>query len=126
VRGYSAYIVRYGLPGTGFPGPMTIIAPAKVSDADLTLIWDYLDEPAQPTTGQALYHDYCANCHGADGKGGPTGRGILNELGKLKSQVRKGASLGQFGMRKDYMPAFTAVQISDAELNLIYTYVDAL
>jgi mono/diheme cytochrome c family protein len=69
---------------------------------------------------------YCGNCHGADGKGGPTGRGILNELAKLKSQVRAGAHLTQFGMRKEYMPAFTTAQISDAELNLIYTYVDGL
>ena len=126
VRDYSAWVVRHGLPGTGFPAPMAIITPATVSDANLNLIWDYLAKPAQPTTGKALYLDYCGNCHGADGKGGPTGRNILNELSKLKTQVRNGAHLGQFSMRKDYMPAFTTTQISDAELNLIYTYVDSL
>jgi len=99
---------------------------SDLSDADLTLIWDYLDKPPQPTTGQTLYHDYCANCHGADGKGGPTGRGITNELAKLKSQVRSGAGLNQIGTRRNYMPAFPTSRLSDAEVNLIYTYVDSL
>ena len=103
-----------------------IVPPAKLSDAQLTLIWDYLDQPPQPTTGQALYHDYCANCHGADGKGGPTTRPIVNELAELKKQVRAGAHLGEFDMRREYMPAFTTGDLTDAEVDLIYNYVDSL
>ncbi len=126
MRDYTGWVVRNGRPGTGFPGPMLPFATNKLSDAELKLIWDYLDQPPQPTTGQALYHDYCANCHGADGKGGPTGRGITGELAKLKSQVRSGAGLGQIGTRKNYMPAFPTSRLSDADVNLIYTYVDSL
>lgn len=126
VRDFSSWVVRNGLPGAGFKLPMAPFTTAELSDSNLTLIWDYLDKPPQPTTGQALYHDYCANCHGADGKGGPTGRAITNELAKLKQQVRSGASLGQFAKRKNFMPAFTTAKISDAELNLIYTYVGSL
>jgi len=105
---------------------MAAFAPNKLSDAQLTLIWDYLAQPPQPTTGKALYEDYCANCHGADGKGGPTSRAITNELANLKAQTRKGSKLGQFQQRREFMPAFTTTQLSDAEVNSIYTYVDSL
>lgn len=126
VRDYSVWVVRHGRAMTTFPAPMVAVAPDKLPDSALTLIWDYLDLPPQPTSGQALYLDYCGNCHGADGKGGPTGRNILNELGKLKSQVRQGSHLGQFDMRRDYMPALPATRLSDAELSLISTYVQSL
>lgn len=126
VRDYSTWVVRHGLPGMGFVKPMAIVGPDKLSDADLTLIWDFLDQPPQPTTGQALYHDYCANCHGADGKGGPTMRNITNELAKLKTQVRMGSKLGQFQLRHDFMPAFPTSRLSDSEVDLIYAYVDSL
>lgn len=126
VRDYSSWVVRHGRAQTTFPKPMEIVPPEKLSDAQLTLIWDYLDQPPQPTTGQALYHDYCANCHGADGKGGPTTRPIVNELAELKKQVRAGAHLGEFDMRREYMPVFKTDVITDAKLDLIYAYVDSL
>lgn len=105
---------------------MLPVAADKLSDSNLEAIWDYLDQPPQPTSGQALFLDYCANCHGADGKGGPTGRNILNELNGLKTLVRQGAHGGEFEMRREYMPAFSATRITDTELNLIYTYVESL
>jgi mono/diheme cytochrome c family protein len=126
VRDYSNWVVRNGRAMTTFPAPMLAVPASELSDADLTKIWDYLDMPAQPTTGQALYADYCGNCHGADGKGGPTTRSIVNELGQLKAHVRQGAHPGEFSMRREYMPAFAANRITDAELDLIYAYVDSL
>jgi mono/diheme cytochrome c family protein len=126
VRDYSTWVVRNGRAVTPFPKPMEKIAPDKLSDADLMLIWDYLDKPPQPTTGQALYLDYCGNCHGADGEGGPTMRPILDELDKLKMQVRNGTHPGEFDMRREYMPAVSTARISDSELQLIYDYVDSL
>jgi mono/diheme cytochrome c family protein len=126
VRDYSAWVVRHGRAMTTFPAPMLAVATDKLPDASLTLIWDYLDQAPQPTTGQALYLDYCGNCHGADGKGGPTARNILNELDNLKSQVRQGSHLGQFDMRREYMPALPATRLSNAELDLIYAYVASL
>jgi mono/diheme cytochrome c family protein len=126
VRDYSSWVVRHGRATTTFPAPMVAVPAGDLSDAALTKIWDYLDQPAQPTTGQALYLDYCGNCHGADAKGGPTTRNILNELGELKSRVRQGAHPGEFDMRREYMPAFSTSVLTDAELDLIYKYVDSL
>ena len=126
VRDYATWVVRHGRAVTTFPKPMEIVGPDKLSDADLMLIWDYLDKPPQPTTGQALYLDYCGNCHGADGLGGPTTRNITMELDKLKDNVRKGTHPGEFDMRKEYMPAFSTMRLSDAEVQLIYDYVDSL
>jgi mono/diheme cytochrome c family protein len=126
VRDYSTWVVRNGRAQTTFPAPMEKLATEKLPDAQLMLIFDYLDQPPQPTTGKALYVDYCANCHGADGKGGPTARNIINEVGKVVSQTRSGKNIGKFEMRRDYMPAFPVSEISDAELALIRDYVESL
>ena len=126
IRDYSTWVVRNGRAQTTFPKPMEKVGTDKLTDAQLKLVFDYLDQPPQPTTGQALYMDYCANCHGADGKGGPTTRNITNEVAKVLTQTRSGKNIGKFEMRKDYMPAFPPTRISDAELMLIRTYVDSL
>jgi mono/diheme cytochrome c family protein len=110
----------------GYKDPMEPIAPDVISDAVLETIWDWLDEPPQPTTGEGLYHDYCANCHGADGKGGPTMRPITNELKNIKTRVRQGSHAGEFAQRHDYMPVFSTTRLTDAEVDLIYDYVDSL
>jgi mono/diheme cytochrome c family protein len=126
VRDYSTWVVRNGRAQTTYIKPMDKWGTDKLSDAQLMLILDYLDMPPQPTTGKALYDDYCANCHGADGKGGPTMRAITNEVGKVLTQVRSGKNVGKFEMRRDYMPAFPSGDISDSELMLIRDYVDSL
>jgi mono/diheme cytochrome c family protein len=126
VRDYSTWVVRNGRAQTTYVKPMDKWGTDKLSDAQLMLIFDYLDLPPQPTTGQALYADYCANCHGADGKGGPTMRDITNEVGKVLTQVRSGKNVGNFAMRRDYMPAFPPSDISDSELMLIRDYVNSL
>ena len=125
VRDYSNWVVRNGRAQTAFPKPMDTWSTTELSDAQLTLIWDYLDQPPQPTSGKALYDDYCANCHGADGKGGPTTRNIVNEVQNVLKQVRAGKNIGQYAMRHDSMPAFSTTRINDAELNLIHDYVDS-
>lgn len=126
VRDYSNWVVRHGLPGTGFRDPMEAIEPEVLSDEILDTVFAWLDEPPQPTTGEGLYLDYCGNCHGADGQGGPTMRAITNELRELKTIVREGAHLGDFGNRREYMPAYPTTRLTDAEVDLIYDYVDSL
>jgi mono/diheme cytochrome c family protein len=126
VRDYSTWVVRNGRAQTTFPQPMDKWDTTKLSDAQLMLIFDYLDEPPQPTTGKALYDDYCASCHGADAKGGPTMRPLTNEVGKVLTQARSGKNVGKFARRRDYMPAFPSSDLSDAELMLIRDYVDSL
>lgn len=125
VRDYSTWVVRNGRAQTTFPKPMEKWGPDKLSDAQLTLIWNYLDQPPQPKTGKDLYNDYCANCHGADGKGGPTMRNIVNEVQNVLKMVRSGKNVGNYAMRHDSMPAFNTMRISDAELTLIHDYVDS-
>jgi mono/diheme cytochrome c family protein len=126
VREYDTWVVRNGRAMTTFLKPMEKWGTDKLSDAQLMLIFDYLDQPPQPTTGQALYMDYCANCHGADAKGGPTTRNILMEVQNVLKQVRAGKNVGQYQMRHDSMPVFSTMRISDPELVMIRDYVDSL
>jgi mono/diheme cytochrome c family protein len=123
VRDYSNWVTRNGRATTTFAKPMEKVGADKLSDAQLSLIWDYLDQPPQPTTGPALYDDYCANCHGTDGKGGPTTRPLANEEKEVNTLVRMGHNIGKYDMRHDSMPAFTTMRISDTELKLIYDHV---
>jgi mono/diheme cytochrome c family protein len=126
VREYSSWVVRNGRAMTSFPMPMEKWGADKLSDAQLNLIFDYLDTPPQPTTGAELYRDYCTNCHGSDAKSGPAMKNLLNEVDELKDQVRKGAHPGEYSMRQEYMPAFSTMRLSDADLDKIYQYVDGL
>jgi mono/diheme cytochrome c family protein len=105
---------------------MAAIPPDVIADDVLAALWDWLDEPPQPTTGEALYLDYCANCHGADGNGGPTERPILEELDELGEQVREGSHNGEFANRREFMPAVPTARLSDAEVQLIRDYVGKL
>jgi mono/diheme cytochrome c family protein len=125
VREYATWVVRNGRPLIApWPKAMEKVGTDKLSDAQLNLIWDYLDQPAKPTTGPALYGDYCANCHGADGKGGPTTRPLAGEGKNVLKLVREGHNIGQYAMRHDSMPKFSTTQITEAELNLILAHVD--
>lgn len=126
VRDYSTWVVRNGRAQTTYAKPMEKWGTDKLSDADLTLIFDYLDKPPQPTTGQTLFLDYCANCHGADAMGGVSEHNLRNELDKIKTQPRTGAHPGEYTARNKFMPVFTQQRISDAELTLIHDYVDGL
>jgi mono/diheme cytochrome c family protein len=126
VTDHATWVVRNGLPGVGYVKPMEPIAADKLSEADLALIWGFLDKPPQPTTAEGLYKDYCGNCHGADGKGGPTTRDITNELAELRDIVRDGAHPGEFELRNEYMPALPSTVLTDAEVDLIYAYVESL
>ena len=125
VRDYANWVVRNGRPlAAPWPAAMEKFGSDKLSDAQLTLIWDYLDQPPQPTTGATLYGDYCANCHGADGKGGPTTRPLAGEGKNVLKLVREGHNIGKYAMRHDSMPKFDTKRITDAELNLILAHVN--
>lgn len=127
VREYSTWVVRNGLPGVGYLKPMMPIPATMLSDADLNLIYDYLDKPPQPSTAQGLYLDYCGNCHGADGKGGPTTRDITREVSHPLLEVsRAGTHPGMFDQRDEYMPGYPATRINEAELQMIADYVNTL
>ncbi|HEY6078024.1 MAG TPA: c-type cytochrome [Polyangiaceae bacterium] len=126
IRDYFSWVVRNGRAVTTYAKPMEKWGTDKLSDADLTLIFDYLDTPPQPTTGAALFADYCANCHGADATGGVAEHNLLSEVAKINDMVRKGAHPGMYEERNEFMPAFTQQRLSDADLELIHDYVDSL
>jgi mono/diheme cytochrome c family protein len=126
VRDYAMWVVRNGRAQTTFPKAMDKVGSDKLSDAQLGLVFDYLTLPPKPTGGAALFADYCASCHGADAKGGPSMRNIVSEVGKVLELVRNGKSIGQYQMRHDSMPKFSTEILSDAELLLIRDYIDSL
>lgn len=128
VREFSTWVVRNGRPGDEFEGSvMAAYSPDTVSDAQLEQMWDFLDAFPQPTTGEALYLDYCANCHGADASGGVVSKDISDKtFGDSQERVREGAGLGDPGSRMLYMPAFDIDTVSDDELQLMMDHIAGL
>ncbi len=126
IRDYATWVVRNGRAQTTFPLPMTKFAKDKLTDAQLLLIFDYLSLPPQPTTAQGLFGDYCANCHGPKGEGGPSNRPLSGQVDNVNSRVRKGSNVGQYSMRHDSMPVFSSTVLTDAELKLLHDYVGKL
>jgi mono/diheme cytochrome c family protein len=126
VRDYATWVIRNGRPPGSYPKPMDKWGTDKLSDSQLMLILDYLSTPPKPTGGQALFLDYCSNCHGADARGGPTQRNLLNEVDKVEALVREGKNKGQYQMRHDSMPSFASDILSDGELAMIRDFIDSL
>lgn len=126
-RAYAEWVIRNGRTGTELaPSVMGAYAPSLVSDADLESMFDYLDSFPQPTDGEGLYADYCANCHGADALGGEVGKNIRREIGEALNIVRSGNGGTDYGDRGGYMPSWNAEALSDAEVASIVTYVEGL
>jgi mono/diheme cytochrome c family protein len=124
---YSTWVIRNGRVHPDFPEPMPQFTTATLSDAQLQTIFTFLAAFPKPTTGAALFRDFCANCHGANAAGGVTMRPIATEpMTAFMTNVRNGHSAGMFSNRREFMPKWTATQITDAEIRLIFTYVDSL
>jgi mono/diheme cytochrome c family protein len=123
-HGYARWVVRNGREGKGFPAPMLAYGAAAVSDVELDHILDWLSALPAATTGQALYLDYCGNCHGPDGRGGTveqTAYGTVPE--QITDEVRSGEGGTDYGARTHFMPAIPASALSDAQLTSIYRFM---
>jgi mono/diheme cytochrome c family protein len=105
--------------------PMSPYDEASVSDADLEAIFAWLDSQPMPMTGQGLYADLCANCHGVDADGVPE-KDLLALLDKIPAAVRSGFNPDQMANAAEYMPAWTAEQLTDAQIQLIVGYLTAV
>lgn len=123
VVSFANWVVRHGRTGGQFPVVMEAYPSAEISDRELSEIWSWLGSFPQPTTGEGLYLDYCANCHGENGRGGVVGVSLRGESAVTARRVRLGENVGNFGQRGGYMPAFNTTLISDAELALIVQHV---
>lgn len=122
VEDYSEWVIRNGRTGT----TMVAFDSEALSDDELAEILEFLGSQEQPTTGEGLYVDYCAACHGDDGLGGPTMRPIVNEVQEAEELVRNGHGGSNFSDRREYMPQWSDAALSDAELDLIITYIESL
>ena len=122
---YARFVVRRGRPGVEFPdSAMAAFGEEILGDETLDGVIEHLRAFPQPTTGEALYLDYCANCHGADGTGGATGRTLVGYPGTLiAAQIRSGGSSPDFALRDQYMPAYTPADLADAEVDAIIAHV---
>ncbi len=116
---YSNYVVRNGRPSS-FMSPFP---EASLTTAQLAEIQTWLAGQPKPTTGQGLYLDYCANCHGPTGGGGsvPVKASAL-PTATITATVRAGAGADP-AQRGLYMPAFGADILTDAEVTMIAQFL---
>ena len=120
-RGLSTHVIRTGRPGLEFDNSaMAAYGEEIVSDPQLEELFDWLDSFEQPTTGEGLYADYCANCHGAVPEMGVVGEEIVGKsFNEVLEKVREGEGGSNYKLRSVYMTAFGADVLSDAEVQAI-------
>lgn len=120
------WVVRNGRPGAEFENSsMPPFAPESLADVDVEKIVVFLDELEQPTEAEALYLDYCANCHGPDGDSGVANKEVRTKgFNDVEEKVRRGVGLGDIGVQNRYMPAFDDTRITDDELRLIVDFLN--
>ncbi|MFT3709915.1 MAG: cytochrome c [Archangium sp.] len=128
VRPYATFVIRNGRhEAITFTGAMPSFSTTAVSDMNLGLIFDFLDAVPRPTDGQGLYVRFCGNCHGPEGEGGRADEGLVHkaydEPEEIEEAVREGHGRQRYGDREEYMPAWTAAQLSDAEVTLIAAWL---
>ena len=119
------WVLRNGRPGVEFEDSVMNPYPeAAISAESATRILDYLGSLPQPETGEALYLDYCGNCHGPTGTGGVSGKEITDKgFDDVSEKVRDGINLGDVGAQDMYMPPYDTDLVSDEELQLIVDFV---
>lgn len=134
---FSAHVIRNGrldannMPTAMVPNPAVEPAPAGaqvLSDAEIAEMATWLNSHPKPVTGEALYKDFCGNCHGPmTASGGSVGvklpAGMAAAL--VTAAVRNGFAVATPAVRTAYMPAFDLALLTDAELGLISAYIGA-
>lgn len=127
VRGYATYVIRNGRGREmGYADAMTPWDQTLLTDAQLAQILDMLSAAPKPTTGEGLYTRFCGNCHGANAQGGRVGKDITGETDEIGEAVREGHHVGDYSDREEYMPAWSANEITTAELAQIRAYLETL
>jgi len=120
---YLRWIVREGrMDHPDFPEGMQPVPDECLTDAMIEEIITFLNSFPEPTTGAELYADYCANCHGADGKGGVTGVSLDGELHENAGIAVSGHETTNYASRNEYMPA-QGDNLTAAEIQLITDYL---
>jgi mono/diheme cytochrome c family protein len=133
---FSSHVIRNGrLDANNMQTAMvanSAAAPAPaggqvLTDAEVAELAGWLNSHPKPVTGDALYKDFCGNCHGpAMASGGSVGVKLLAGISTatVNSAVRTGYG-AVTGPRTTYMPAFDTTLLTDQELGLIATFIGA-
>lgn len=129
VRGFATYVIRNGRASEmGYADPMPSFSEGEVSDLEPIFTW--LERPPHPTDGPTLYVRYCGNCHGSDARGGRVSEDITHEaregVDEISEKVREGNGGTNYAARKKYMPAWSASELSDADVSEIAKYIASL
>jgi mono/diheme cytochrome c family protein len=69
---------------------------------------------------------FCANCHGADARGGRVGKGIIDEVDDIDERVREGHGGTDYGARYDFMPSWSTSDLTNADVSSIAAYLQTL
>ncbi|MEZ4474422.1 MAG: cytochrome c [bacterium] len=121
---FATWVVRNGRHRPDYADAMPPYSANELPADELDGILGWLASARKPADGPGLYTRFCANCHGAGGRGAVVG-GIRGEsLGELREKVREGEGGRNFGSRGSYMPAWSAAQLTDAEIALIYQAIN--
>ena len=125
---FATWVIRTGRSGAEFPrSNMPAWGERQLDDDQLAELLAWLDDFERPTTGAALFADLCGTCHGVDATGGVVRhdvRGVRPE--DVATAVREGNGGTDYGVRREYMPAWTVDQLSDAELIAIQEWLTSL
>lgn len=128
VAGFAEYVIRNGrTEHPDYEREMPGYDTDSLSNSQLNEIIAWLRSAVKPSDGAGLYTRFCANCHGADARGGVVGEAIINEsLGEFIEKVREGEGGRNYSRRGSYMPSWSSSEISNADIELMYSYVRTL
>ena len=125
-EGFSTYWVRNGRGTTAFDSPMPAYPEDMISDTQLEEMFTWINGQQHPTDGEGLFVQYCSNCHGLDGRGGPVGEGITGG-DSFSGVIRNGKNINDGpGRRRSYMTRWNTNQLTDEEIQLITAYAATL
>lgn len=77
-----------------------------------------------PPSGEALFQDTCARCHGPDARGTSDGPQILSAVAGYATYVVRNGRAAEMGFPTG-MDAIDAAELPDADLGLILAWLDS-
>lgn len=104
---------RYGLQAGAYDTPRVA---SREAEAQVTPLPDGVFAGGDPQKGQAVYHQRCASCHAADGRGGPLGVNLMDRY--LLYRAQDFARIVRSGRGR--MPAFPT---TDSEVADVLSYL---
>ena len=125
VNGFADWVIRNGRTSwSKFEKNMPKFAGDRLSDQQMSEILTWLRSAPKPYDGKSLYNRFCSNCHGNDGRNGPSGEKISDEdLDEFYEKVREGEGGRRYSKRRDYMPSWSRSELSDSDIRKIADWI---